>query len=77
VGRIRRPVLLINALGDPIVPAEALPDPARLPPHVRAEFVPTGGHAAFLEGPWALTSCAERSALDFLTGVVVDGGRIC
>ena len=72
---IRRPTLLIGALDDPIVPAESLPDPARLPPQVRAEFLPVGGHAAFLDGPWAMTSWAERRALDFLAAVV-DGGRI-
>jgi predicted alpha/beta-fold hydrolase len=73
--RIRRPTLLIGALDDPIVPAEVLPDPRRLPPHLRAEFLPAGGHAAFLEGPWALTSWAERRALDFLATVVA-GDRI-
>ena len=41
---------------------------------MRAEFLPAGGHAAFLEGPWAMTSWAERRALDFLAAVV-DGGR--
>jgi predicted alpha/beta-fold hydrolase len=73
---ITRPTLLINALDDPIVPVEGLPDPSELPPRVRVEFVPIGGHAAFLEGPWATTSWAERRALDFLAKVV-DGGRIC
>jgi len=72
---ITRPTLLINALDDPIVPVEGLPDPSELPPRVRVEFVPIGGHAAFLEGPWATTSWAERRALDFLAKVV-DGGRI-
>ena len=69
---IRRPTLLINALDDPIVPAASLPDPARLPSHVRAEFVPYGGHAAFLEGPWAGTSWAERRALDFIAAAIGD-----
>jgi predicted alpha/beta-fold hydrolase len=74
---IRRPTLLISALDDPIVPAETLPDPAGLPPGVRTEFVPYGGHAAFLEAPWATTSWAERRALDFLASAIVDGDRIC
>jgi hypothetical protein len=72
---IRRPTLLIGALDDPIVPADSLPDPSRLPPHVRAEFLPAGGHAGFLDGPWATASWAERRTLDFLAAVV-DGGRI-
>jgi predicted alpha/beta-fold hydrolase len=67
---IRRPTLLISALDDPFVPAGSLPDASRLVPPVRAEFVAAGGHAGFLEGPWALTSWAERRALDFLAGVV-------
>jgi hypothetical protein len=76
---IRRPALLISALDDPIVPAEALPDPAHLPPHVRTEFVQTGGHAAFLEGrwPWAVRSWAEDRALDFLQPMVVGSAGIC
>jgi uncharacterized protein len=74
LGRIRRPTLLVNALDDPIVPAEALPDPADLPPGVRAEFVPRGGHAAFLEGrwPWRVESWAERRAVEFLTRLVAE-----
>jgi uncharacterized protein len=68
LSRVRRPTLLVNALDDPIVPPEALPDPATLPPGVRAEFVPRGGHAGFIEGPWPwrARSWAERRAADFL-----------
>jgi predicted alpha/beta-fold hydrolase len=76
---IRRPALLISALDDPLVPPEALPHPASLPAHVSAEFVPNGGHAAFLDGswPWAPTSWAERRALAFLNTVVVGAHGIC
>jgi hypothetical protein len=72
LGRIRRPTLLVNALDDPIVPAGALPDPAALPPTVRAEFVERGGHAAFLQGrwPWRVESWAERRAVEFLRHLV-------
>jgi hypothetical protein len=72
LGRIRRPTLLVNALDDPIVPAAALPDPATLPPAVRAEFVERGGHAAFLQGrwPWRVESWAERRAVEFLARLV-------
>ena len=76
--RIRRPTLLVNALDDPIVPREALPDPAELPPWVRAEYIPHGGHAGFLEGrwPWRIRSWAERRAVEFLAPLVavVAGG---
>src|SRR5439155_1365508 len=46
LGRIRRPTLLVSALDDPIVPPAALPDPARLPDWVSAEFLPRGATAA-------------------------------
>ena len=76
---IRRPALLISALDDPLVPQEALPDPMSLPAQVTAEFVPNGGHAAFLHRawPWGATSWAERRALAFLKTVLVEDGGIC
>lgn len=77
--RIRRPTLLINALDDPIVPPESLPDPRTLPPWIRAEFVERGGHAGFIEGPWPWRagSWAERRALEFLDAVLADAGSAC
>ena len=72
LSRIRRPTLLVSALDDPIVPREALPNPAELPPSVRAEFVPRGGHAGFIDGgwPWRARSWAERRAIEFLAPLV-------
>jgi hypothetical protein len=72
LARIRRPTLLLGALDDPIVPARVLPDPGALPPGVRAEFVPRGGHAGFLEGPWPwrTASWAERRAVEHLTSLL-------
>jgi predicted alpha/beta-fold hydrolase len=66
--RICRPTLLISALDDPIVPPDALPRPADLPPAVRAEFPRHGGHVGFIEGrwPWRVRSWAERRAVEFL-----------
>lgn len=79
LARIRRPTLLISALDDPIVPPQALPNPTHLPPQVTAEFMPNGGHAAFLDGlwPWTATSWAERRALAFLNAVLVGERGIC
>ena len=73
--RVRRPTLLVNALDDPIVPPDALPDPATLPPWVRAEFLPRGGHAGFIEGawPWRVRSWVERRAVEFLAPLVARG----
>lgn len=72
LGRIRRPALVIGALDDPFVPHRVLPDPATLPPCVRAEFVRHGGHVGFMEGrwPWRLEPWAERRAIDFLSGLL-------
>ena len=71
--RIYRPTLLISALDDPLVPPDALPDPAKLPPWVRAEFTERGGHAGFVEGwPWRAGSWAERRGLDFLSEALAE-----
>jgi len=85
LSRIRLATLLVNALDDPIVPREALPNPVLLPPSVRAEFIPRGGHAGFIEGrwPWHVRSWVERRAIDFLAPLVADGdgaprtSRVC
>lgn len=72
LARIRRPTLLINALDDPLVPAQALPDPQTLPACVQAEFPRRGGHLGFVEGrwPWQVRSWAERRAVEFLASVL-------
>jgi len=68
---IRRPTLLINALDDPFVPPDALPDPRTLPPEIEVQFVAEGGHVGFLDGPpWAVRSWAERRAVAWLAGVL-------
>jgi len=68
---IRRPTLLVNALDDPFIPAGSLPDPRALPPTVRAEYVPHGGHVGFVEGrPWRAMSWAERRAVEFLAATL-------
>jgi hypothetical protein len=79
LARVRRPALLLSALDDPFMPATSLPDPARLPPAVRAEFVERGGHVGFLGGrwPWGLDSWAERRALAFLAERFAEPGGIC
>jgi len=66
---MRRPTLLISARDDPFLPPESLPDPARLPAGLMAEFHNHGGHAGFVEGrwPWRAAAWAERRAVDFLT----------
>jgi uncharacterized protein len=71
LAQVRRPMLLINALDDPFIPAASLPDPRALPPGVRAEYVKVGGHVGFVEGrPWRATSWGERRAVDFLAAAL-------
>ena len=79
LSRIRRPALLVNALDDPIVPPEALPDPGTLPPGVRVECPARGGHAGFIEGswPWRARSWVERRAIEFLAPFVASGRPVC
>jgi predicted alpha/beta-fold hydrolase len=72
---VRRPLLLLNALDDPFIPAACLPDPRTLPPGVRAEFSARGGHVGFWEaaGPGRLRPWAERRAVDFVAEVLGAG----
>ncbi len=64
---VRRPCLLINAMNDPFIPASTLPEAeVARSPWLEASFVPEGGHAGFLEGPWGASSWAERRAIAFL-----------
>ncbi len=65
LSRIRRPCLLINAENDPFVPTVTLPRGAvEHSPWLEAHFVPSGGHAGFLERRGR--SWAEREAVAFL-----------
>lgn len=49
---IRVPTLVINALNDPFLPAEALPTTAEVAPAVTLEQPESGGHVAFPSGPF-------------------------
>jgi predicted alpha/beta-fold hydrolase len=49
---VRRPLLALSSLDDPLVPADSLPvEAARANPRVRLELTSGGGHVAFVEGP--------------------------
>jgi hypothetical protein len=77
LGRIRRPTLLINAVDDPFIPRESLPDPATLPDCLQTDFVRHGGHVGFVEGPpWRTRSWAERRAVEYLASVL-ELGAVC
>ena len=65
---VRRPLLAVASLDDPMVPPEALPrDASARSPSVTLELQPTGGHVGFVSGtPWRPTWWAERRAVEFL-----------
>lgn len=47
---IETETLLIQSQNDPLIPAAALPDPARLPAMVSLELLAQGGHVGFVSG---------------------------
>jgi predicted alpha/beta-fold hydrolase len=65
---VRRPLLAIASLDDPIVPAGAVPvAEAKKNPLVTVEAVAAGGHVAFVSGwPFWPSFWAERRAVEFL-----------
>ena len=44
------PTLVLNALNDPFLPAQALPRPDQVSANVKLEFPPQGGHVGFVTG---------------------------
>jgi predicted alpha/beta-fold hydrolase len=73
---IRIPTLLVHAVDDPFLPAEAVPHgQVEANPHLEAEFTSSGGHVGFVGGyPWAPVFWAERTAARFLAGRLGVGG---
>jgi uncharacterized protein len=65
---VRRPLLALSAVDDPIVPAATIPvEAARENPLVTLETTEAGGHVAFVAGsPFWPSFWAERRAVDFL-----------
>jgi predicted alpha/beta-fold hydrolase len=65
---VRRPLLAVSSLDDPIVPAATIPvQAARANPRVTLETTEAGGHVAFVAGsPFWPSFWAERRAVDFL-----------
>jgi predicted alpha/beta-fold hydrolase len=65
---VRRPLLAVSSLDDPMVPATSIPvEVARANPCVTLETTEAGGHVAFVAGsPFWPSFWAERRATDFL-----------
>jgi predicted alpha/beta-fold hydrolase len=72
IGSVRRPLLLISATDDPLIPPDAIPlDAARANPAIALEVHPVGGHVAFVSGvPWRPAFWAEVRAVRFLAAAV-------
>lgn len=68
LGGVRRPLLAIASLDDPIVPGDTVPRAAiAANPNVALEVTEAGGHVAFVSGsPFWPSFWAERRAVEFL-----------
>jgi predicted alpha/beta-fold hydrolase len=65
---IERPTLVINALDDPFMTPDVIPDESRLSENVTLEVSQHGGHVGFINGgtPWRPTFYLPSRILDFL-----------
>ena len=50
LARVAAPTLMVNAMNDPFLPAEALPGSAEVSAAVTADFPVAGGHVGFMTG---------------------------
>ncbi len=68
LGGIRRPSLIINALDDPFMTRDVIPDADRLSEHVQLEVADHGGHVGFIDGgtPWKPTFYLPGRLIGFL-----------
>jgi len=71
VAGVRRPLLAISALDDPLVPPDSLPfEEAGANPFVTLLATPAGGHVGFVSGgPLRPFHWAEARAIEFLASV--------
>ncbi len=71
LGGVRRPLLSLSSLDDPIVPPDSIPvAAARANPRVTLETTAAGGHVAFVAGsPFWPSFWAERRAVEFLAAL--------
>jgi predicted alpha/beta-fold hydrolase len=65
---IERPTLIINALDDPFMTRDVIPNEDQLSEHVSLEVAAHGGHVAFIEGgtPWRPSYYLPGRILSFL-----------
>ena len=65
---IERPTLIINALDDPFMTPDVIPDADKLSEYVTLEVATSGGHVGFIEGgtPWLPSFYLPERILGFL-----------
>jgi hypothetical protein len=66
--RVARPVLVINALDDPFMTPDVIPDESSLSEYVTIEVSENGGHVGFIDGgtPWRPRYYIPRRIIGFL-----------
>jgi predicted alpha/beta-fold hydrolase len=67
--RIETPTLLLNALNDPLVPADTLPDETETSPCICLEYPEKGGHAGFPGAKGLAHAWMPQRVLGFFEGV--------
>lgn len=67
LARIRVPTLIIQALDDPFLGDDLIPELEELPENVELEVTPAGGHVGFVTGrfPWRTRYWLEERVPDF------------
>ena len=69
LARIRRPVRLVSAEDDPIVPGSTIPRAEiAANPQLDGRLLARGGHVGFVTGGWRRSYAIDTLALDFLAG---------
>jgi uncharacterized protein len=71
---IERPTLIINALDDPFLRPDIIPDESRLSDFVTLEVSERGGHVGFIEGgtPWKPQYYLPRRIIEFLKAELLE-----
>jgi hypothetical protein len=71
---IERPTLVINALDDPFLRPDIIPDESRLSASVTLEVSERGGHVGFIEGgtPWQPKYYLPKRIIEFLQAEILE-----
>jgi predicted alpha/beta-fold hydrolase len=69
LSQIAKPTLIINAIDDPFMTPDVIPDSSKLSQHVTLELSEAGGHVGFIEGgtPWRPKFYLPPRIIEFLS----------